>query len=158
MLVPVMSEIVTLSLYGGTPRSEIEVIPGYPAGIVARHTGSANLRPYRVYGAGRSNPNLTHKSRAAIPNASHAAARVVDESTRNSLEIGVRLQRKPRPFRRIRATCPAGLTLDRLILRNGNFNHDHRGQRGMGRIGLSARLVPGRTGGRRLHRAVYTRS
>jgi hypothetical protein len=122
----------------GTPRLEIEVIPGYPAGIVAGQTGSANLRPYRVYGAGRRNPNLTHKGRTAIPNAPHAAACVVDESTRNSLEIGVGFQRKSRPFRRIRATCPAGLTLDRLILRSGNFNHDHRGQRGIGRIGLSA--------------------
>ena len=120
------------------------MFPGCPAGIVARQTGSAYLRPYRVYGAGRRNPDLTHKRRAAIPNAPHAAARVVDESTRNSLEIGVGFQRKSRPFRRIRATCPAGLALDRLILRNGNFNHDHRGQRGIGRIGLSARLVPGR--------------
>lgn len=132
----------------GTRRLEIEVIPGYPAGIVARQTGSANLRPYRVYCARRRHPDLAHKGRAAIPNAPHTAARVVDQSTRNSLEIGVGFQRKSRPFRRIRATCPAGLTLDRLILRSGNFNHDHRGQRGIGRIGLSvparARAVRGK--------------
>jgi hypothetical protein len=68
------------------------MIPGHAAGIVSRQTGSANIGPHRVYGAGRRNPDFTDKSRAAGSNAPHAAARVVDESTGDSREIGVGFQ------------------------------------------------------------------
>jgi len=132
----------TVPHYGGhcnqrSKRSETEAFPGDAAGVVAGQTGPANLGPDRVDRAGRSHSDLTGKSRAAVTDAPHAAACVVDESTRDAVEIGVGFQREPRPFRGKRATCPARLTSQRLIPRSGSFNHDRRS---------SARNLPHRLG------------
>jgi hypothetical protein len=52
---------------------------------------------------------------------------IIDERTRNTIEIGVALQREPRPLgrkRAARAACPAHSRF--VILRFGGADHDHR--------------------------------
>jgi len=80
------------------PRSQIEATPGYSTGVVARQTGSANLRPRGVDGARRRHADLSHQGCATIAFAPHAPALVIDKRAWDPIELGVGLDREPRPF------------------------------------------------------------
>jgi hypothetical protein len=59
------------------------------AGVVARRTRSANIRPHGVYRARRGRTDVTYKSCTAIAMAPHTPLLVIDERAGKSIEIGV---------------------------------------------------------------------
>ena len=90
--------------------SEAEKASRLLAGLIARQAHSANLRPERINRARRRHADLTDQSGAAISFATHATVIVIDEESRNPIELGIALRREPRPIRRkrtARAATPA---------------------------------------------------
>jgi hypothetical protein len=78
--------------------SEIEALSRHQAGVIARLTGSADVRPYAVDRARRRDPDVPHQGRAAIAVAAHPSALVIDEGARNQIKRRVILQGESRPF------------------------------------------------------------
>ena len=90
--------------------SEAEKASRLLAGLIARQAHSANLRPEGINRARRRHADLTDQSGAAISFATHATVIVIDEESRNPIELGIALRREPRPIRRkrtARAASPA---------------------------------------------------
>ena len=84
--------------------------------MVARQAGSTNLGPHGVDSARGRDADVPHKGRTATAHAAHASALLIDEGGRDASEIGVGLEREPRPLRRIGATRAAGATDVRVVV------------------------------------------
>jgi hypothetical protein len=83
--------------------------PRHVAFGIARHAGSANLRPNRINPARRRNTDLARQCRASFAVAAHPRQFFVDEFSRDQIECDVVLGGKPRPVRRVGTTRAAGL-------------------------------------------------
>jgi hypothetical protein len=86
-----------------------EVTARRQAGVVARQTGPADIRPHFVDRAGCRVPHLALEGRATVAIASHMPAIAGDEGIRDQSESRIILERKPRPFRRERTASSACL-------------------------------------------------
>src|ERR1700756_4692010 len=84
--------------------------PGGSAGGVARQARSADIGTYGKDRGRSCRADLAHQGRTAIALAAHAPVLFVNEGARNASEIGVGLEREPRPLRRIGAARAAGAT------------------------------------------------
>jgi len=82
-----------------------EVLPRRAASVISGQTGFAHVGPRIVDRASRRDADSSDKGRAAITVASHACALVVDECTRDSIEIDLALEGKSRPLCGIGAAC-----------------------------------------------------
>jgi hypothetical protein len=85
-----MSDCVNPTAF--SPILEIKATPCHFAGVIPRHTSSANVGPHRVDRACRGDAYISHKRRTAITAASHASQVGIDIGTGNSVEIGVAFQ------------------------------------------------------------------
>jgi hypothetical protein len=93
-----------------------KMLPRQPAGIISRHTGSADVRSLVVDRARRPDPNLPNKGAAAIAIASHAAPRIIDQRARDPADIGFAFQREARPLGGKGTACTAALARGRAKL------------------------------------------
>lgn len=99
--------------------------PRHSAGIISWQAGPADVRPEGVDRARCRHANIPHKGGAAVAVAAHAPVRIINEGARNAIEIGIVLQREPRPLGRIGTTGPACLAHGRSdILHLAAADHD----------------------------------
>jgi hypothetical protein len=79
---------------------EIEAPPRRSAGIISGQACSADIGPHGIDRARRRYTDVSNKGRTAIAAASHAAPFIIDIGAGDAIEIGIGLQREPRPLRR----------------------------------------------------------
>ncbi len=84
--------------------------PRQRAGLIARQTVAAHLRPHRIDRACGRNTDLAGQRHAAVARAAHRPARVIDQRLRDRLDLGFAFQPEARPVARIGATGAACLT------------------------------------------------
>jgi hypothetical protein len=106
--------------------SEAEKASGLLAGLITRQAHSANLRPERINRARRRRADLTDQSGAAISFATHATVVVIDEESRNPIELGIALRREPRPIRRKRTARAASPAYRPPVIEGVNVIEHHR--------------------------------
>jgi len=97
-----------------------------------------NLRPRGVDRARRRDADLSHQGCATIAFAPHAPALVIDKRSWDSIELGVGLQREPRPFCRISAARAAGPARVRGF---ADDHHQSRGSASEGHLFMAAFLA-----------------
>jgi hypothetical protein len=111
---------------GRSTSSEAEKAPRLLAGLIARQAHSANLRPEGINRARRRHADLTDQSGAAISFATHATVVVIDEESRNLIELGIAFRREPRPIRRKRTARAAGPAYRLPVIERVNGIEHHR--------------------------------
>ena len=110
----------------GSTSSEPKKAPRLLAGLVAWQAHSANLRPERINRARRRHADLTDQGGAAISFATHATVVVIDEESRNPIELSIALRGEPRPIRRKRTTGTASPAYRRPTIERVNGIEHHR--------------------------------